>query len=237
MKYYKTSKFAKAITSTGFTVTVACLLVAVGAVGWFALSRKNSVQETPSDNNSSSQSYTDRDNSYNENTDDNLSAQNSSEEVDNSVSDVPYSEESISQSSEPEKPTFILPVDGNIIKGYSDSALQYSATYGDMRMHNGIDISCDTGSDVKSASSGTVKSISEDGLLGRIIEIEHTGGICIKYCGMGSINVKENDTVSSGDILGTSGEIPCECADNPHIHIEVSVDETGVSPLETLGLE
>lgn len=237
MKYYKTSKFAKAITSTGAVVTIACLLIAVGAIGWFALSRKNSVKETPQDNNSSVQSYPQSDNSYNDNTNNELLNQNSSEEVGNAVSDVPYGEDDVSQTAEPEKPTFVLPVTGNILKGYSDTALQYSTTYGDMRIHTGIDILCDTGTDIKSAGAGTVKSISEDALLGKKIEIEHTGGICVMYCGFGSVNVKENDSVSAGDIIGTSGEIPSECADNPHIHLEVLVDGNYVSPLETLGLE
>lgn len=229
MKYYKTSKFTKAVTSTGFITIIACALIAVGAITWFALSRNKAVTETPSNNSSLTPSYPEENSSY-----------NSSEpitDVNDSVSDVPYTEEETTVQTEVEPPSFILPITGNISKGYSDSALQYSATYGDMRLHTGVDILCDTGSDIKSAGSGTVKSVNEDANYGRIITVEHSGGITVKYCGMGSVNVKENDKVAAGDIIGTSGEIPCECADNPHIHIEVLSDGNVASPLETLGIE
>ena len=106
-----------------------------------------------------------------------------------------------------------------------------------MRLHTGVDILCETGSNIKSAGSGTVKSVVDDTNYGKIITVEHNGGITIKYCGMGSVNVKENDKVAAGDVIGTSGEIPCECADNPHIHIEVTVDGNITSPLAALGLE
>lgn len=240
MKYYKTSKFTKAITSTGFVTIVACFLIIAGAITWFALSRNNSTIETPSQNNSE-QSYPDTDNSYNSIVDTNESESDiPATDVNDNVSDVPYSEdeqETTSVATEPESPTFILPIENNVLKGYSDSALQYSTTYGDMRLHTGVDILCDKGSNIKSVGSGTVKSVVDDATLGKIITIEYLENITVKYCGMGSTNVKENDTVSTGDIIGTSGEIPSECADNPHIHIEVLIDGESVSPLEALGLE
>ena len=130
-----------------------------------------------------------------------------------------------------------MPIEGNISKGYSDSALQYSATYGDMRLHTGVDILCDSGSDIKSVSSGTVKSVTDDAKYGKVITVEYADNITVKYCGMGSVNVKDGDSVTAGTVIGTSGEIPCECADNPHIHIEVTRDGNAVSPLEALNLE
>ncbi len=238
MKYYKTSKFTKAITSTGFVTIVACALIAVGAISWFALSRDSAVTETPSDNSSSKQEYNNPDNSYNSEVETpQLETEQPTADVDDNVSDVPYNEDEPATPPEPEKPAFILPITGNISKGYSDTALQYSATYGDMRLHTGVDILCESGSNIKSAGSGTVKTVTEDANYGRIITIEHSGGIMVKYCGMGSVNVKENDKIAAGDVIGTSGEIPCECADNPHIHIEVTVDGNSTSPLAALGLE
>ncbi len=237
MKYYKTSKFTKAITSTGFVTITACALIAVGAIAWFALARNDAITETPSDNSSSQQEYPETDNSYNSVVEIPDTSEEQVTDVDDDVSDVPYNEDEPTTPPEPEKPTFVLPITGNISKGYSDSALQYSATYGDMRLHTGVDILCENGSNIKSAGSGTVKSIVEDSSYGRIITIEHTGGITVKYCGFGSVNVKENDKVAVGDVIGTSGEIPCECADNPHIHIEVTVDGNSTSPLAALGLE
>ena len=238
MKYYKTSKFTKAITSTGFVTITACALIAVGAISWFVLSRDNTVSETPSKNNSSKQEYNQPDNSYNSEASlPQVEIEQPATDVADNVSDVPYSEEEAIAQPEPEKPTFILPITGNISKGFSDTALQYSTTYGDMRLHTGVDILCENGSNIKSAGSGTVKSIVDDANYGRIITVEHSGGITVKYCGMGSVNVKENDKVAAGDVIGTSGDVPCECADNPHIHIEVLLDGNVTSPLAALGLE
>ncbi len=243
MKYYKSSNFTKAIGSTGFITIIACALIAVGAIAWFSLSSKTTVTETPSNTpESSDQSYNNNDTSYNNSEAEtpNVSQEEVVTDVNDDVSNVPYSnEDEATTATEPieEKITFVLPVDGNISKGYSDSALQYSATYGDMRLHTGIDILCESGTDIKSAGAGTVKSVVDDANYGRVITIEHSVGITAKYCGLGSVNVNEGDEVSTGDVIGTSGDIPCECADNPHIHIEVTVNGECMSPLSALGLE
>lgn len=236
MKYYKTPKFAKILTSTGFITITACFLIAIGAIGWFTLSRNNKI-ETPSENQSQ-QEYPNTNSSY-DNIVDTPNATPSTD-VNESVNDIPYIENTPSaQPTQPiiEKQTFVLPIKGNISKGYSDSALQYSATYGDMRLHTGVDILCENGSNIKSVGSGIVKSIIDDVNLGKVIVIDYDNSITVKYCGMASVNVKENDKIATGEIIGTSGEVPSECADKPHIHIEVIVDNEYFSPLKTLGLE
>jgi len=237
VKYYKNQNFAKSVGTTGFVTIVACGLIAVGAVGWFALSRNNGINEAPSDNFSSNSSYPDDDFSYNDvSSVPDIVESDDAADVDESVEDVPYEEEKPT-SPTPEKPTYVMPVKGDISKSYSDCELQHSETYGDMRLHTGIDILCKSGSNIKAAGGGIVKSVSDDALYGRIITIENSDGITIKYCGMASVNVNEDDTVATGDIIGTSGEVPSECADKPHIHIEVLVDGKIASPLATLGLE
>ena len=235
MKYYKTNKFTKALTSTGFVSMVACALIAVGAIAWFTLSRDESIAKTPSQNDKTS-SYPDIDSSYNSNV--NIKEENEApvEDVAESEKEVPYEEQSEVEKVQ-EEITYILPVKGKILKNYSDSALQYSATYGDMRLHTGIDIECPKGTNILSVSSGTVKSVVEDASLGRVITIEYAKSITVKYCGMGSVNVVEGDAVRTGDVIGTSGDIPSECTDNPHIHIEVFIDGKSISPLKALGLE
>lgn len=236
MKYYKTSRFTKAVTSTGFITITACALIAIGAITWFALSQNNTVNKTPSEN--SQQSYPDTNNSYdtNENTSQSEN-EDSLTDVDDEINNIPYVEEESPQLPEEEPVKFILPITGNISKGYSDTALQYSTTYGDMRLHNGVDILCEINSNIKSVGSGVVKSINDDLNFGKTITIDYDNNITVKYCGMGNLTVKENDKVAIGDIIGTSGEIPAECADNPHIHIEVFVDGKSASPLEALELE
>ncbi len=235
MKYYKTTKFPKLIASSGFIAIVACALIAIGAIGWFALSN-NSVSQAPS-TPKTDESYLDNTNSYNNEVYVPPIDETTSENVNESVSDIPYTESSEPEVTEIEKPTYILPVTGNISKGFSDTALQYSATFDDMRLHTGVDILCKKGTDIKSVGSGNVISIVDDSAFGKVVSINYSDNITVKYCGLDSVNIKENDKIVTGDVIGTSGEIPSECADNPHIHIEVIVDGKTVSPFSALGLE
>lgn len=234
MRYKETSRFPKLIGSTGFIVVMSCCLIAVGAAIWFAVSRVNNANERGT--SSPDTSYNSQEPSYNENAEMPQAVEPEvSTDVNNSVDDIPYE---TPESSEPtqEKPSFVVPVIGNVSKGYSDSALQYSATYGDMRLHTGIDILCENGTDIKSAGAGKVTAVTEDSQYGRVITIQHGDNIVVKYCGFGSINVCEGDAVNAETVIGTSGEVPCECSDKPHIHIEATLEGKTVSPLTALGL-
>ncbi len=236
MKYYKTTKFSKLIASSGFISIVACALIAIGAIGWFALSKNNDITESTPDTKIE-ESYPSENNSYNSEVEPPTIEETPITDVNDDISDVPYTESSESITIENEKPTYILPITGNISKGFSDTALQYSATYGDMRLHTGVDILCEKGSNIKTVGSGTVKSIVDDAAFGKVVTVDYSDNITVKYCGLGSVEVKENDKLITGDVIGTSGEIPSECADNPHIHIEAIVDGKAVSPFLALGLE
>ena len=73
---------------------------------------------------------------------------------------------SVEETSEPTLPqtepvanSFVMPMDGDLIKTYSDSDLIYSKTYKDMRLHLGLDIRGDEGSSVKSCGDGKVVAI------------------------------------------------------------------------------
>ena len=46
--------------------------------------------------------------------------------------------------------------------------------------------------------------------------------------------IKEGDTVKCGDILGTSGTVPSEVNDQPHIHIEIYQNGELISPYDLL---
>ncbi|MDO4608926.1 MAG: M23 family metallopeptidase [Clostridia bacterium] len=236
MKYYKQNKFLKAISSTGIITVTACVLIAIGAIAWYALSRNNSVVEK-SKTEEGQPSYVEPEESYNDIPPVNDAPTETTTDVNEPVDDVPYRQEEKNADPIEEQIKFILPIKGNVIKGYSDTALQYSATYGDMRLHTGIDIECAIGSEIKAVGDGTVKSIIEDANYGKIVVIDHTAELTVKYCGLKDIKVKEGDNVNAGDIIGSTGDIPCECADKPHIHIEATMQNQITSPLAALGLE
>lgn len=232
MKYYKDSSFSKSVTHTGLYTIIACCLLALGAATWFAVSRYNK----PAKDNDELQSTP----QYSQESVDSTPAPTQEPAAAKDVPSVPYTEQSAPEpTSEPaeEKQSFILPVEGNVSKGYSENALQYSATFGDMRLHNGIDIVCEAGTEIRAAGSGTVKAVRQDAAFGKVITIDHGDGITADYCGIDAVYVKEGDTLHGGDTIGTVGDIPCECADQSHLHISAAKDEKSISPLAVFGLE
>lgn len=132
--------------------------------------------------------------------------------------------------------SFALPLKGDIVKQFDPERLQYSETYGDMRLHNGIDILAEDGSPVKSAAAGTVKSIEENALWGKVVTLDHGNGIISRYCGLSDTSVNEGDEVKLGKVIGTIGEAPCECLDESHLHFEIMNGDIYLSPLEAIGI-
>lgn len=240
---YEEDKHSGEMGKTGFITVIVLCLLAIGAVSYFAISGMSAKVDNKNKSSGASRdnkAYSSEESSYNSSVKEpEFDIPEPSSSVNKSESEIPYGNTE-KEAAKPEKKTtepknFILPVKGNVSKGYSDSSLQYSATYGDMRLHTGIDIICKTGTDVKSAADGTVISVDESATLGRVITVDHGGDLTVKYCGFESVNVKESDSVKCGDVLGTSGTVPAEANDQPHIHIELYQAGELASPLEVFG--
>lgn len=130
--------------------------------------------------------------------------------------------------------SLVPPVNGTITKAHSTEQLSYSKTTGDWSIHCGIDIS---GSDteVKASARGSVSEITENGIMGSCIIIDHPGGLQTKYYGLKNIKVSENQNVVTGDILGTMGNAaPSEAAEGIHLHFEVWKDGMPLNPEDFL---
>lgn len=130
---------------------------------------------------------------------------------------------------------FVLPMGTDIIKDYSGGEMVYSETMGDWRVHNGIDFAGAKGNVVNAVADGTVTAVYDDSFMGCVVEIDHGNKMTAKYCGLQSgSTVKAGDKVSAGDKVGTLGVVPCEAAEDAHLHFEVAVDGSTVDPLEAL---
>lgn len=230
---YNEQKFAKFIGGTGFFAIVACCVLIIGAATWFAVSRVNKtepeVQPSPK-----TESYSSDGGSYNDigdiGEDISSAASDIADEVTNSVSNEPYSESSQTELQETKVLSFISPVEGEISKNYSSTELQYSATYGDMRLHIGVDIACEKGASVKAMEEGRVISVEENASLGTVITVDHGNGITVRYCGVENITVAAEDRLAKGEVIGAVGTVPCECADQSHIHIEMYEKGKSIAP-------
>ncbi|MCQ2450059.1 MAG: M23 family metallopeptidase, partial [Clostridia bacterium] len=157
MKYYETPH--KKNRRSGLIVAVALCLVAVGAVLWQVTAGNRIKKAMPKSAPLPQVSYSDNTSSYNDTTE----PPAVSSDVAGSVEEVPYESESQpAEEPQPAAPSYTLPLEGKIIKHHSDTALQYSATYGDLRLHNGVDIAAKSGATVIAADGGTVTAFEEN---------------------------------------------------------------------------
>ena len=217
-------------SAIGYYSVVAFSLAVIGSVSWFAATKTTKKDGYIRPKASEYQSDT---GSYN-NTKEQENTENTekTESAANTVSDEPYTTES--KPAENEKIKYVMPVEGAILKPFSSVDLQYSSTYADMRLHEGVDIKCNEGSIVKSAYKGTVTDILDDSLYGKVVVIDHGNGVTVRYCGLKDIAVKAGQTVEAGEQIAFSGEVPCECADEPHIHIDAIIDNENISVFDLL---
>ena len=70
----------------------------------------------------------------------------------------------------------VSPVSGAEIFGYSMEALSYNQTTRDWRVHNGIDLAAEAGTQVVAAADGEVYAVCEDEALGHTVIIHHDDG-------------------------------------------------------------
>lgn len=88
----------------------------------------------------------------------------------------------------------------------------------------------DGGFDVISVLDGTVVSVSKNDLLGNIIEVKNSDKITTIYQSLSAVNVKENDTVKQGDVLGKSGESNLDTSLGNHLTFKIKVNGSYVNP-------
>ena len=131
--------------------------------------------------------------------------------------------------------TFVSPVVGEVTKGHSLEIPVFSSTLQEWRVHTGIDISANEGSEVFASADGTVSRVYSDPFLGKTVEITHSGGIVSTYSNLAAtdIAVKEGDTVKSGALIGLVGDTSLsELADEAHLHFSIKVNGVSVNPLD-----
>ena len=116
------------------------------------------------------------------------------------------------------------------VERYSGDELVYNKTLGDWRTHNGIDYAAREGEAVPSPVDGSVVLAGADGSWGPVVAVKDSAGRVWRLCGVASPKVKEGDTVSAGQVLGTVGSVSCECAEESHLHLEVKQGDRYLDP-------
>ncbi len=84
-----------------------------------------------------------------------------------------------------------------------NSLVYYENTY---LQNSGILYTSSEAFDVNAVYEGTVTNVTTDEILGNVIEITHNTNLKTVYYSLGEINLKKDDHVNTGDIIGKSGD-------------------------------
>lgn len=83
------------------------------------------------------------------------------------------------------------------------SLVYYEKTY---LQNSGILYTSDEGFEIQAVMDGTVTNITKDEILGNVIEITHNTNLKTVYYSLSEINVKKDDSVVAGTVIGKSGD-------------------------------
>lgn len=121
---------------------------------------------------------------------------------------------------------FIWPVEGEV-----------SGLFGRRRIfngeprkpHSGIDIAARTGTEIVAPADGVVSNTGNYFFNGNTVFIDHGQGVITMYCHLDEIDVRENQSVSQGERIGTVGETGR--VTGAHLHLGISFNDAMVEPL------
>ena len=126
-----------------------------------------------------------------------------------------------------------------VVKDYydykADSASQENSIvyYGNTYMQNsGVDYGMNGEFEVVSIMDGDVVEVIDDEIMGKTVKIKHSNDLISVYQSMGSVDVKKDDKVTQGMVIGKSGEANVSPELGNHLHFELYYQGSVVNPLE-----
>lgn len=125
----------------------------------------------------------------------------------------------------------ILPISNNdLTRTASGFGLRIHPIYKIIKFHNGMDFTAPAGTDVYATGNGTVISVqSSQRGLGKSIVIDHGFGYKSIYAHLSNFNVRVNQKVQRGDIIGYVGNTGTSVAN--HLHYEIKLNGENVDPV------
>ena len=129
------------------------------------------------------------------------------------------------------------PLEGETVAEYAMDCLSYNSTTRDWRVHDGVDIAAETGSEVKAAADGQVYTVYNDDSMGTTVVLRHEDGYVTVYASLAEeVAVSVGDQVTLGQTIGTVGETALlENALGDHLHFAVLCNDEQMDPAEFLG--
>lgn len=245
---FKQSKFASKFRNAGASravyITVITLLLALAVlITATAISNraKKNQTEPPADNPSGEQNTPNDAQGSNKPSDleDNKGGNKpsgSTDETPDTSHDKPTAEKPSDEAQTSVVPELSLPVSGVIAKGHDASIQVFSPTMGDYRIHLGVDMATVEDAPVMAAADGVVSQIWDDPMMGKCLAISHSGDCYTIYKNLDNAlpdDIAVGASVTAGQQIGTVGETATlELAEEPHLHLEMTVKGLSVDPME-----
>ncbi len=121
--------------------------------------------------------------------------------------------------------SFVLPVDGPLSSPFG---LRRFFNKQPRKPHSGLDIAAPEGTPVRAPAAGIVIATGNYFFNGNTVFIDHGQGLITMYCHMNRINVKKDDLLEEGQIIGEVGSTGR--VTGAHLHWSVSLNNTRVDP-------
>ena len=107
-----------------------------------------------------------------------------------------------------------------------NSLIYYENTY---LQNSGVVYSSEEEFDVVSVYDGTILDIKQDDILSTIVYVSHNSSLTTIYYGLKDVNVKVNDTITQGTVLGKSNTNKFSQSNNSML-FEVNFDGKVINP-------
>lgn len=120
---------------------------------------------------------------------------------------------------------FIWPARGGFTSRFG---LRRHPIFGIRRMHTGVDIGAPRGAPVQAAAEGRVIYTGWFGGYGKIVVIDHGGGISTLYAHLSQILTREESVVRRGQLIARVGSTGYSTG--PHLHFEVRINGRPIDP-------
>ncbi len=126
---------------------------------------------------------------------------------------------------------FILPLDSFITSDFGKARVYNGSLKG---YHSGTDFRAKVGTPLIASNDGVVALVKDRFYSGGTVLIDHGQGIYTCYFHMSGFDVKENEKVKKGQIIGLSGV--SGRVTGPHLHFAVRINAVQVDPLQFIEL-
>jgi murein DD-endopeptidase MepM/ murein hydrolase activator NlpD len=124
----------------------------------------------------------------------------------------------------------LWPVSGVLRSSFGSRTDPFS---GEGAFHSGIDLSAAIGTPVHVTADGVVQWVGGNGRYGRLVVVDHGGGLQTYYAHLSQYMVVTGQEVRRNEVIGLSGG--SGRVTGPHLHYEVRVHGTPVNPYKYLG--